>query len=201
MTIPDNVTSIGNYTFFACKGLTSVDLGNGATSVGTKCFQNCTALTSVKVGNRVTSIGEGAFQNCTRLANIYVRTPTPPNVGTNCFLNLPATCKLHVPEGSVEAYRSAAGWRDFISIDATATIPVPLQADINLYPNPFTREVHLTGAEGCTLKVVSATGVVVHTQKVVQINEIISLGNLPTGIYFFRFEKKGNVKTVKAVKK
>jgi len=201
MTIPDNVTSIGNYTFFACKGLTSVDLGNGAASVGTKCFQNCTALTSVKIGSAMTSVGEGAFQNCTGLTEIHVKNPIPPSAGMNCFLNVPITCKIHVPEGSVDAYRSASGWRDFSYIDATATIPVPLQANIKLHPNPFTGEVYLTGAEGCVLQVVAVTGVVMHTQKVVQANETLTLGSIPSGIYFFRFEKDGKVETLKAIKK
>jgi hypothetical protein len=202
VTVPDNVTSIEGYAFIACTGLTSVDVGNGAASIGTKCFQNCTALTSVRIGDGMTSIGEGAFQNCAGLTEIYVKSLTPPSAGTNCFLNVPVTtCKVHVPEGAVDAYRSAAGWRDFSYIDATAVIPVPLQTDINLYPNPFTSELHLTGAEGYTLRVFSITGVTVYAQKVVQTDEVISLGGIPSGVYFFSFEKDGKVETVKAVKK
>ncbi len=45
--IPDSVTSIGNYAFSGCKGLTSVTIGNSVTSIGNSAFEGCTGLTSV----------------------------------------------------------------------------------------------------------------------------------------------------------
>jgi uncharacterized repeat protein (TIGR02543 family) len=75
-------------------------------------------------------------------------------------------------------------------------VDAQLQATVALYPNPFTSEVHLTGAAGCTLTVVTAAGIAVHTQKVVSAAETIVLGSLPSGVYFFRLEKDGK----KAVK-
>jgi hypothetical protein len=200
ITIPDNVTTIGDYTFVACKGLTNVEIGNGVTSIGTRTFQSCPNLSSVTLGSNIKSIGEGAFLNCTRLANIYLRNPTPPTVGTNCFLNLPPTCNIHVPSTSIQAYRSAPGWGIF-DPGRIPNDPAPLLADIKVYPSPFTSELHLTDADGFTLQVVSATGAVVYTKKNVPANETLSLGNIPAGVYFFRFEKEGKVKTVKAVKK
>jgi uncharacterized repeat protein (TIGR02543 family) len=75
-----------------------------------------------------------------------------------------------------------------------------LQADIKLYPNPFISELHLTGAEGCVLRVISITSAPVHTQKALNPDETISLPHLPAGLYFFRLEKDGKTKTVKAAK-
>jgi hypothetical protein len=77
----------------------------------------------------------------------------------------------------------------------------PLQSNINLYPSPFTRELHLTNAEGCVLQVISVTGVVMHTRKIVRADEVLALGSIPSGIYLFRFEKDGKVKAVKGVKR
>jgi hypothetical protein len=70
----------------------------------------------------------------------------------------------------------------------------------SLYPNPFTGSVHLTGAEGSVLQVITANGTVVHTQKVVNPDETINLEKLPAGMYLFRLEKDGKAKTIKAVK-
>jgi hypothetical protein len=176
ITIPDNVTSIGGYAFFACTDLISVDLGNGTASIGTKCFQNCTGLISVKIGNRTASIGEGAFQNCRRLANIYARNPAPPGIGMNCFLYLPATCKLHVPEGSVDAYRSAAGWGDFISIDATAITPISLN---RVFIHPTANGISIETAETVSVSIYTISGQKVYQSQVNGHTEI----RLPKGIY------------------
>jgi hypothetical protein len=83
------------------------------------------------------------------------------------------------------------------SVTGVPELDVP---DMKVYPNPFTGILHLTGADGCMLRVVNAAGVVVHTQKIVNPDETIRLEHLPAGVYFFRIEKDGKAKTVKAVK-
>ena len=56
-----SVTSIGNYAFDACSGLTSVTIPNSVTSIGSYAFRGCSGLTSVTIPNSVTSIGSSAF--------------------------------------------------------------------------------------------------------------------------------------------
>ena len=70
--IPNSVTSIGNYTFQNCTGLTSVTIPNSVTSTGNHTFRNCTGLTSVTIGNSVTSIGGSAFVGCTGLTSVTI---------------------------------------------------------------------------------------------------------------------------------
>ena len=57
-----SVTSIGDYAFCNCSGLTSVTIGNGVTSIGEFAFYGCSDLTSVSIPNSVTSIGASAFE-------------------------------------------------------------------------------------------------------------------------------------------
>ena len=64
VTIPNSVTSIGNYTFFGCSGLTSVTIPNSVTSIGDYAFYDCCSLTSITIPNSVTSIGDGTFEYC-----------------------------------------------------------------------------------------------------------------------------------------
>ena len=77
-----SVTSIGNYAFENCPGLTSVRIGNSVTSIGDRAFSRCTGLTSVTISNSVTSIGDRAFYNCTGLtspvynAHVFAFMPT-----------------------------------------------------------------------------------------------------------------------------
>jgi hypothetical protein len=69
--IPDSVTSIGDYAFYYCSGLTSIDIPDSVTSIGTYAFGYC-SLTSCTIGSGVTSIGDGAFVSCRDLTSMTV---------------------------------------------------------------------------------------------------------------------------------
>src|SRR5665213_131103 len=49
VTIPDSVTSFGNYAFGSCGNLTSVTIGSGVTSIVSGAFQQCSRLTNITV--------------------------------------------------------------------------------------------------------------------------------------------------------
>ncbi|MDY6367466.1 MAG: leucine-rich repeat domain-containing protein, partial [Clostridia bacterium] len=66
-SIPNSVTSIGNYAFYNCSSLTSVTIPDSVTSIGSYAFECCSSLTSVTIPNSVTSIGVGAFSGCNSL--------------------------------------------------------------------------------------------------------------------------------------
>ena len=64
LIIPQGVTSIGNYAFYGCSGLTFITIPNGVTTIGSSAFSGCSGLTSVTIPNSVTSIGNYAFYYC-----------------------------------------------------------------------------------------------------------------------------------------
>ena len=70
LTIPSSVTSIGDYAFAGCMGLTSVTIPDNVTSIGDYAFAGCTGLTSVTIPDNVTSIGDYAFNGCTGLKEV-----------------------------------------------------------------------------------------------------------------------------------
>ena len=67
-----SVTSIGEYAFYNCSGLTSVTIGNSVTSIGDDAFEYCSSLTSVTIPNSVTSIGDHAFRCCSSLTSVTI---------------------------------------------------------------------------------------------------------------------------------
>lgn len=67
-----NVTSIRNYAFAYCSGLTSVTIPNSVTSIGSGAFQYCKGLTSVNLPQNITAINSNIFSNCTRLVNVEI---------------------------------------------------------------------------------------------------------------------------------
>ena len=72
VTIPNSVTSISDYAFYGCSGLTSVTIPNSMTSIGYEAFRNCSGLTSVTIPNSMTSIGEYAFAECSGLTSVTI---------------------------------------------------------------------------------------------------------------------------------
>jgi len=71
ITIPDSVTTIERGAFYL-SSLTSVTIPNGVTSIGSSAFQVCYSLTSVTIPESVTSIGSDAFGGCTSLTSVTI---------------------------------------------------------------------------------------------------------------------------------
>ena len=105
-TIPASVTSIGNYAFSGCSGLTSVEIPTNVTSIGDNAFSGCTGLISVTIPASVTSIGVGAFIFCGQLTSVLVNATTPPTLGDYAFDSNASGRKIYVPTASVESYKS-----------------------------------------------------------------------------------------------
>jgi hypothetical protein len=60
-TIPSGVTTVGDYAFDWCIGLTNVTIPYGLTTIGGSAFQSCSALAGITIPLSVVSIGENAF--------------------------------------------------------------------------------------------------------------------------------------------
>mgnify|MGYP003181246461 FL=1 len=98
--IPNSVTSIGNGTFNGCSSLTSITIPDSVTSIGYYAFWDCSGLTSITIPNSVTSIGYVAFSGCTGLTSINVASGNNYYSGNNGVLfNKKKTELIRYPEG------------------------------------------------------------------------------------------------------
>lgn len=70
MSIPSSVTKIGDYAFYNCTNLTSIELPSGVTEIGDYAFYNCTNLSSLTLPSGVKEIGFSAFQGCKSLTSV-----------------------------------------------------------------------------------------------------------------------------------
>ena len=68
--IGDNVTTIGELAFAACKALQNVTLGSRVQTIEVSAFGTCWALQSITLPASVTTIGKEAFHNCRVLQNV-----------------------------------------------------------------------------------------------------------------------------------
>ena len=97
LVIPDSVTSIGDYAFSYCSGLTSITISDSVTSIGEDAFFNCDGLTSVTIGNSVTSIGDWAFAGCTGLTSITIGNSVI-SIGDDAFSDCTGLTSITIPD-------------------------------------------------------------------------------------------------------
>jgi hypothetical protein len=102
VTIPNGITSIEDYAFSDCAGLTSITIPNSVTSIGFDAFSGFAGLTSVTIPNGVTSIGSGAFSYCTKLTSVTIPTSVT-TIGDNAFSGCAGMTSLTIPVGLVPA--------------------------------------------------------------------------------------------------
>ena len=135
-----NITSIGNYSFFRCKNLTSITIPNTVISIGDNAFGYCSnlieftvsnsvknigsytfagcySLTSITLGNSVETIGEMSFYSCSALTTVVMLPTTPPKITSissdNIFYDCPNLGTIYVPSGCWDIYKAASGWSDY----------------------------------------------------------------------------------------
>ena len=120
--IGNRVTTIGQTAFSGCSSLTSVIIPNSVTTIGIEAFSGCTNLQKVYIGNSVKTIGEFAFNKCTNITQISSEAVVPPTCVFDVFAKInKSKCKLIVPKNSLDAYKQAPQWRDFLLIEESTT--------------------------------------------------------------------------------
>jgi len=96
VTIPNSVTSIGDYAFDGCKSLKSINIPNSVTSIGEGAFDGCKSLKSINIPNSVTSIGICAFENCDSLTSITIPNSVT-RIGICAFENCGSLTSITIP--------------------------------------------------------------------------------------------------------
>jgi hypothetical protein len=95
-TIPNSVTTIANYAFSDCDGLTTVTIPDSVTTIGRDAFVFCTNLTTVRFGNSVTSIGDEAFFYCIGLASVTIPSSVT-SIGDQAFFYCISLASVTIP--------------------------------------------------------------------------------------------------------
>ena len=136
LTLPEDVEYIGDAAFSQCSSLSTLHIPSKVTEIGMNAFDQ-SGLTELTIPDAVTSIREGSIGQCgsleeltigsgveniasytihhnPNLKQVIIKAATPPNVGENwLFYGCDALTDFVVPEGSLEAYKTASGWSNF----------------------------------------------------------------------------------------
>ena len=95
LVIPDNVTMINRFAFFAYRGLESVEVSNSVTDIGEDAFCRCANLKSAKLSSSMTIINQGVFSR-TGLTSITIPEGVK-TLGTWSFDNCPELTTVVLP--------------------------------------------------------------------------------------------------------
>ena len=90
------VKSIGDYAFYGCSSLTSIEIPNSVKSIDYCAFSDCSDLTSIEIPNSVTSVGDFAFSGCSGLTSIEIPNSVT-NIGYSVFSRCSGLTSVTIP--------------------------------------------------------------------------------------------------------
>ena len=133
----DLLTEIGNYAFANTavfgKGTTlNLNIFTNLKTIGEGAFME-SGSSKVIIPASVEQIGDAAFGFMPDLAEFRSLAVVPPacSVFGPVSEEMYQTCKLYVPDGSVDAYKSAIGWKNFFSIEASGINGVQVEKSVS----------------------------------------------------------------------
>lgn len=184
----DNLTRKGN------SNIKMVTIGNSVTSIDSYTFNECSNLTSIIIGRSVANIGSYAFNGCSSITTISSYNPIPP-IGVDFAKNIYMDATVKIPIGSLTAYQSAEGWKNFWDIVEVENIEDSESAVHSLY---YTEEVKVTathqaininGLESNTpIFIYGTSGNLLYNNIATESNIDIKLHQ--TGVYFVKVGEK-----------
>ena len=111
----NNVSKIGNKSFYECSNLKSISFPNAQT-IGYYAFYNCQSLESVSIPNAQT-IGFGAFSSCSNLESVSI--PNAQTIGYDAFEKCSNLASVSIPNAQT------IGSSAFYGCSSLASVSIP----------------------------------------------------------------------------
>jgi len=148
-TIPSSVTSIGEWAFYDCKGLTSITIPSSVTSIGDYAFYGCTGLTTITIPSSVKSIGQEAFHKCSGLSSITIPS-SASSIGEWAFASCKGLTSLTIPSSVISIGECAFyGCTGLSEIHCQIVTPLPITSSMLYNVNKSTCKLYVpTGSSG-----------------------------------------------------
>ena len=145
-TIPDSVTTIGDYSFDGYDRLTSITIGDSVTTIGNSAFWACSSLTSVTIGDSVTTIGDYAFLGCKSLTSVTI-PDSVTTIGDYAFRSCGILTSVTIGDSVTTIGDYAFYYCDSLtSVYCAATTPPSLGGDSVFDDNASGRKIYVPAA-------------------------------------------------------
>lgn len=124
----------GGEGMFKRQPLQEAYLGRTIISDASGLFRSNGTLASATTGQYVKSLNTREFAYCDKMANITTFAIVPPTCESSTFADINKnTCKLIVPNGTVDAYKVAEGWKEFFNITGLNGISTDTEASADYF--------------------------------------------------------------------
>ena len=111
----------GTCGWFSVCYIGEVIMGETVNRVG-KCAFYDAEIDHLTIGSNVQFIDSCAFENCAFGDSVCVNAIVPPVCHDSAFGGYAKDCCIYVPQGTVEAYKSANVWKDFYNIEENPNV-------------------------------------------------------------------------------
>lgn len=119
VNIPDKIEIINELSFAYTSLTDTLTVPSNVIQIKSRAFKGCEKLNAIILPEKLEHIWNDALDGCWSLDYIQCNAKTPPLVEGGDFTGIEKNnFTLVVPEGSVDAYRNAPGWREFKRISA-----------------------------------------------------------------------------------
>ncbi len=108
ISIPETVTIIGDYTFGGCSSLTSVNIPDSVIYINDNAFDHCTGLINVTFGNSVRTLCDNAFRGCIGLTNVTIPASVT-HIGELAFYGCSCLTQINIDSGNQDYCSSIDG--------------------------------------------------------------------------------------------
>lgn len=119
VNIPEKLDFIDRLVFAHTSLIDTLAIPSNIIQIKSRAFEGCEKLNAIILPEKLERIWHDALNGCWSLDYIQCNAKTPPLVEGGDFTGIEKNnFTLVVPEGSVDAYRNAPGWREFKRISA-----------------------------------------------------------------------------------
>ena len=120
VALPEKLEIIESEVFNGCTSLIdTLTIPNSVVQIKDYAFSNCKNLNAIILPENLNQIWGNCMDGCWSLDYVQCNAKEPPSVEGGEFTGIEKNnFTLVVPEGSVDAYRNAPGWREFKRISA-----------------------------------------------------------------------------------
>ena len=109
----EGISAIRAFCFYNTSGFTNVTIPSDITSIGEHAFFTCIDLESVIFGSnsKLTTIGGSAFKYCVKLKSVYLPETPPTLSNDDVFANIHSNCVFYCKtQASLNAYKATPKW-------------------------------------------------------------------------------------------
>lgn len=97
---PSTLTAFGEYSFYGCTSLETVNIPEGIKTIPDRCFQNCASLSTITFTSTLETLGQYAFSDCTKITQIKLPT-TVTLIDDGCFSSCSSLQTININELSI----------------------------------------------------------------------------------------------------